>query len=704
MATRPNGAQAGACPQIAPLSHAIRVGLATSVVAVAFGAGASTLGAQALRGWNPPPPRVSTTIDQAPVVDLSVVSPPKAVRAFPVPAAIDQAAATDIDIDNATPIVVSQPGNVYAIRAASSDGDVLIANRAGGTLEAISPDASAFAIHARGHAVQVGNDAVVRATGAVIANAIDVQAAHGNASVRNSGELVATATGMVSRSAGPNGIRVLSGQGTASIDNSGAVGVSGGGSAVALGASGRTARVANTAALAVRGYASYGIVSGGDVAEADNRGDILADGTLAYGVGVFGAERATLANTGDIDVRATLGGTGLYAGNALSDGTVALTSDGAITVRSANATGISLRGGTVTANVDGSIAALDGTHGIGIAAGARRDVTIDSDADIDVSGTVRATAIEARSTEGPIQLRNGGSLRATSQGDAYGIDAQADAGLVEITNTGAIEAKGGREAFALYAHGDHVRVSNSGALDVAGSVGMGIFAHGDVAEVDNSGDVSIRAYSSRVAYGVRVVGFQGADVVNTGDIDVRGGDIVTGLSASDALGGARVALSTDATILARSSFGATGVRVSGDEVEATTAGSITAEGIFGVATGIGASAQQSLSLANSADVLASTGQMWSSGIDASLGGAARSTCITKAASSRTRCAAPIVLASRPGPPTAASRWSTTARSTCAPKGARRWAFSPLAAMSSSPIPARSTRMGLASKRRAPPWR
>ena len=581
--------------EMAPLSRAIRIGLATSVVAVAFGAGASTLDMVPLRVPDLPILPARTALDDAPVVDLAVVRPHRAVRmqALPAAAAIDEAAAGDIAIDNSAPITVVEPGDAFAIRADSSDGDVRIANRAGATLDATSEHGRVTGIHARGQSVDVGNDAAIRARGLALAHAIDVQAAFGDARVRNAGAIDVAST-MNSRVMGTLGISVQASRGSASVENSGAVTVTGGGLAVALSTTGGNSRVANAGALAVTGRTSNGIIVSGDVGEVNNSGDVLAQGDYSHGIRLFGTEEASLVNTGDLDVRGEAWAIGLYAGNALADGQVDLSHDGTISTRAAvDATGISARGGVVAVDADGSIAALGGRSGIGISAGATRSLVIDSDADIVVSGGARATAIEARASAGPIRVRNGGTLQARFARSVFGIDARADTGRVEI--------------------------DNSGALDVAGFESFGIFARGDVAEVVNGGDIVAGDGGDMTAYGAQVIGTQRARLANTGDITVRGGHIGFGLSVGNGGQDGEIALSSDGTLQVRTSNFATGIDASGGVVDIATAGSITVQAGQS-SKGVRALASRTLKLANAADIQVSATGAQAIGIDATLAG------------------------------------------------------------------------------------
>jgi hypothetical protein len=312
--------------------------------------------------------------------------------------------------------------------------------------------------------VQAGNGTAINAVMQTVAGTFTVL---GDATVRNSGELFV----------GSWGITVQTRLGTATIDNEGRIDSDGGGFYV-------------QAAKAV----------------IDNRAELDMDGR-SEAIKVL-ASRAT-------DSFAQVVNSGAILLNEKSGYTRAVYID-TITEPGAPEWGRS----QLTNRAD--IVSL-GTNNAGVLlTGTRANVVVDNSKAIRVQGV----AIETRSNDGNINVRNTGALDSTLQ---HGVLAFADlAGDILIDNDGAITAQvGGLYAAAA---GNVAEVVNSGAISVGAATGItagGIVARGGRAAIVNHGNITMSSAGSALM-----------GVSSSADSDVRitnHGTIAMGNSSSAAI-------------------------------------------------------------------------------------------------------------------------------------------------------------------------
>ncbi|MEO6226532.1 MAG: hypothetical protein ABIO61_01575, partial [Thermomonas sp.] len=625
--------------KVAPVTRAVRVALAASLAALALGASSGAFAANCNAPTVLMTPCKATSIDAAPVADLTLVhaAAPAARGAFIMPLAISESSAGDVVIDNADPInEFSVNYDATAIYGYSSGGSVDITNQATGTLQAISINGNATGIEGY---------------------------AFGDVSIDNAGD-----TYVVSINGNAIGLYGYSMTGDVSINNTAAVtAYSANGLADGIFASGANVEVTNLGSISAYGYTwaagieaqgtgttsvtndgdiyarslgpthAYGIYATGDVVEIGNTGNIEALGYYATGIEAQGGSSVTITNDGDIvagSATTSLLATGINASSNAPDGVVTITNNGSVsgigvyggtgiaaTASGANGSASVINNGSIYASqvirngygAYGIIASADGDASVdnnltgtitvyspGTASGASAlsfsgNTSVTNAGGIDVYGYSAADGIVSFAQNGTAYAGNSGTIDVVSLNTGHGIDVDGLQGATAV-NGGDIAVDGYR-AFGIRANsgtGDVV-VTNDGSIYATygssyGYTGRayGIFAasvQGDVS-VDNSGDIQT------TVNGVSVGVFTSSTY---GDIDVSNSGIVSAYSYNSTAVGVfaratdgMASVDNSGTIIAESYNGsAFGVQARGSYVEAINSGDITASG-FAAATGIAA--------------------------------------------------------------------------------------------------------------------
>lgn len=301
-------------------------------------------------------------------------------------------------------------------------------------------------------------------SGGITARMETVGLAHtviGDVTVRNSGEMFADN--------GTWGVSIWARQGTATIDNQGHIDSDGGG----LFIDSAKAVINNRGALDVDGRQEAIMVRAS--AEGDSFAQVVNSGAILLN------EKSLLTR--------------------------------AIYINVFNAAGVPEWGRAELTN-RAQIVSL-GTSNAGVLmSGARANMVVDNSAAI----TVQGVAIEARSSDGNVNVQNTGALNSTLQ---HGVLAYADrAGDILIDNTGAITAQVG----GLYANaaGGVAEVVNRGALVVgtaAGTTAGGMRAHGGRVALLNHGNITMSSAGSALM-GVSSGSDSDVRITNEGAIDM----------------------------------------------------------------------------------------------------------------------------------------------------------------------------------------
>ncbi len=440
------------------------------------------------------------------------------------------------------------------------------------------------------------------------------------------------------------GLYAASGDGAATLDNTGQVTVSGM-SADGLFASGADASIANAGLVEASGFlGAIGIEGEGGGVAIGNAGNVHAEGYLvATGILAEGAGDVGIGNSGAIYASATAydatnGKYGHATGIDASGDTVAIDNSGLIVTDGTYSTGIyayaSGTGGIAIANGGdiGALAQAGFASGItAISAVEGSDIQVDNSGAIDVAGMNRANGIDVLATGlgSSASVTNSGSILATTpigtpyaayyQAEGVMVSADGDA-RIENTAAGAIEVVGGGQAYgaAALAFAGDASVVNAGSVSV-GSYGYGPAVYGvlassanGIASVDNSGSI-LAAGGLYYASGIAASGHAGAQVANSGVIDAGtpyGVYGVFGIQADSAAGDVSIVNTEDGGILAHAGYGAgfgvLGIASAGD-VDVDNAGSLSAygssqgAGIFAVAR------QGDARVVNSGEIFADSG-------------------------------------------------------------------------------------------------
>jgi hypothetical protein len=465
----------------------------------------------------------------------------------------------------------------YGVFAKAGDGDVSVANAAGGAIDVYSALGYATGLfgYSGGGDTDLSNDGVITSDGYSQSVGVFARAAQGDASASNSGSI-----GSYAYYGAAVGIYANAPYGTVTVSNVGDITATGPG-AYGVGV-------------------AFGVLADGATTVVSNGGDISATGyILANGIDARGDDMASVTNTGSVGAVALGNATGISATSG-GDGTVSVANDGEVQAGSlyldaigvyaysqgdvevsnsgyvqavapygladgifasgANTTVDNAAGGLIVAVGYDWAAGIEAQGSDAVSVASAGDIAVqtygaseafgiyagggDGGAAVDNSGTIlvhgydQATGIYAQAT-GDVGIGNSGAVYAGYLAiDDYGNPfsssyalalfgvASGDGAAVDIENSGLLQAisftaSSGVEARALGADGS-ASVDNSGdvtavALSTGGSAaGLVAAADGD-ATVDNSG--TLFAYSGGMAYGALAVAFNGdASVTNSGDI------------------------------------------------------------------------------------------------------------------------------------------------------------------------------------------
>lgn len=503
--------------------------------------------------------------------------------------------------------------------SATALGNVAVTNA--GDIEVGSPwTAYATGIHAgsngEGGVVSVTNDGFVGAYSYFSATGIEVVATGtgASASVGNSGTVYAGTVNNspYSKYGSAVGI-VVSADGDANIDNSGAI------------------------------YVSQAVY-GGEVPLFSGEGFQPYYGGTAYGAMALSFNGdASITNSGGIQVIADDFGYAVGALAASQNGNASVGNSGAVQSQGKYAYGVLATSGAGDVSVDndatGEVRALS-LNGLPYAfAAALGGIATQGDATIDNAGYALAisygTAIGmfGIAGQGDVNESNSGDIISVAYQTAIGTFARADYGTAAVTSTGSISAYAyaeGGDAVGMFARSDYgtASVDNGGdilAVSYAGTA-SGIRASGATVDVANTGDIALYAYQS--GYGIEVVGGDQATIDNdgslyvssltgaafgvlgasaSGDVSIGGAGTIAAYGPQAAFGvyayasAGSVSVHNDGAIYVGSSSGlADGIFAAGANVDVASSGSIVANG-YSWAAGIEARGDV-VSAENSGDV------------------------------------------------------------------------------------------------------
>lgn len=602
--------------KVAPMTRAVRSVLAASALTLAIGLGgqasAATRPALALQANAVQSARSS--IDVAPVFDLTTLPPTDAVAAHDpaVQSLISKYATGDVAWSNAGTINESGTGNMIGFRVESAAGNAGITNT--GAITETSTDGG-MAVGLYAYAPQgtasVDNSGAIAVTSNGPGGVADGIFAYGQSvDVDNSGAI--TASGL----AWAAGIQV-DGVDDVTVVNAGTLSATagnGGGLAYGLYASGGDVSVHNDGAITARGYyaTGIGVVAHGDIAIA-NTGAISAGSTTTSAI-AWGIHASTdgegaaieIDNSGAINAAAVYGATGIQAVSSGYGGTVDLHNSGDIVVAqnraitsygaygvlvSADADSHLDNSGNVTVTSRGPAFGLDAMSFAGEAHVTNTgNLTVSSTLNSSSSPSVGATGIVGFSGNGSTTVDNSGVVTVTAVRRATGVDAQAY-GDVTVTNNGDLVVKANRTLGGARADGVKVisgagdaHVNNAGSIYVnAASLALGVYAvaeSGDVV-VDNAADAEIGFYS----YAGRGRGVFAYSAQGDVDVDNAGG--IEGYAFAQ-------------------TYGVLGRAVQGD-VTVDSSGGITVASGNNKVMGVLASAGDTATISNSGDIYAISG-------------------------------------------------------------------------------------------------
>ncbi|QIL19491.1 hypothetical protein [Thermomonas sp. HDW16] len=564
---------------------------------------------------------------------------------------------------------VTNTGDVYATSTLSSSANPSI----GAT--------GLLAFSGNGDA-SVDNSGNVYAHGVRSSTGISASAgADGNATVTNSGDIVATTN--VASNARANGIRVAAGNGNIEVENSGSIYASG--AILAFGIySSNTAgdtHLYNTTdgdiefySYAGRGFGAFAFAEQGDV-NFENAGYIHGySWQQAYGARVrdlYGD--ASASNSGYIDIESGnnrafgLLAVSQYAGTA----SVSNSYGGYINVVAATGAYGARVYGVDGANADnsGEIRASGGTAAVGVMADSGGETTASNSGRIVANGDAVAIGMLVAGDAGATVTNTGGVIFAYSQGGtATGIDASSSAGDVTVTNASsiyAISASSNAYAVSAYGYGDVVvdnddfvlaysgangnaiglyaysvagnaTVTNSGQAiaNAADGLADGIFASGADVTIDNSGVAMATTHYGAWAAGIEAQGTGTVSVANSGQVYGNTSEVgahAYGIYAT----GADVTVANNGGLIAVSGYYATGIEAqsTGDVSVSNTGAVLAGYSYFGsseLAVGINASSNgegASVTADNGGDIYAA-GTYGGTGIAATASGAGGTASIT----------------------------------------------------------------------------
>ena len=661
--------------KVAPMTRAVRMALAASVAALAFGAASPAFAAQGKMSHG------AMVVDATPVADLTVVRD-GAILAVAPPSfaalAIHESDPGDISIYNADPISESDfKYDVSAISGYSDYGTVTITNTADGELYAGSVLGSAIGIYG----YSLSGDVAIDNAGAITAYsyvgiADGIFASGADVGVTNSGAIESygytwsagiEAQGSDSVSVDNSGdINATTGAFVQAVDGYGdVVGYSAGGQAFGIYATAGEggATVANSGDIEVQGGYVVGIEvqSGGDIS-IDNSGDIVAGSglntyyngtnyyTYYYGTQVATGINATsngegahvgVSNSGDISADGIFGASGIAATASGLGGTASVENSGDIAVSQNQKYGYGAYGIVVSADGDGSIdnsgdiEVYSGGVANGLAAlSFAGDASVTNSGDVGVVATATgyygATGILAFAGNGEAHVDNSGNVSAYSAGilavSTRAVDAQGQQG-VTVDNSGSLYANG-KYAYGVFAQssGGDVEVTNhaGGEIGFYSYLGNGFgvlgIAQGD-ADIDNAGG-TIAGYAYGQSVGVFGLSYAGdVSVSNSGSISaITGGDAAVGVFARADYGTALVDNSGDIYAGVEGVNGfvgdvAYGILARGAYVGVSNSGSIDALGLY-YATGIAASSYYGTVVHNTGGSISAWALGEATGIDA----------------------------------------------------------------------------------------
>ncbi|HEY9400010.1 MAG TPA: hypothetical protein VIP76_00685 [Luteimonas sp.] len=479
---------------------------------------------------------------------------------------------------------VSNSGNIYADQATF-----------------FGSDATGIVVSTDGNA-SVDNSGLVIATAGGSAYGVIAQSFNGDASVTNSGDIGAYSTQSYS---GAYGIISFSQNGGASVDNSGGVIASssfnGGYLAMGIQASGMTgAGVNNSGTVDVDAWYAYGINASsglGDVSVSNTDTGIIGVDGISFALGVIGLStdgNVAIDNAGEISSYAYGQAVGTFASSAY--GSVTSDNSGYIQAFSVYGPAVAIfaradEGDVAVGNSGAVLAASPYGDAVGIrASGLTADVT-NTGMVLGISVFGLATGIDVYGADSAT-IGNDGSVVASSKyGNAQGIYA-AGGGDVLVSNgadgeIGAYSYDGFALGVLAYSTAGDSTIDNAGivvAQGYGGALGLYAGAYGD-ATITSSGPITVEAINGNAN---AISGYSAAGDVsldNSGPIDVYSyAGSAIGMNGYAAAGD--VHIDNSGTIDAYSYYGlADGIFASGTSVDVTNTGSINANG-YGWAAGI----------------------------------------------------------------------------------------------------------------------
>jgi hypothetical protein len=458
----------------------------------------------------------------------------------------------------------------YGVFAKAGEGDVDVANEAGGTIDVYSGLGYATGLFGYSGAgdVSLSNAGDISSNGYSQSVGMFARSGQADASASNDGTLYAYAYAGASV-----GIYANAPYGTVTVSNTGDI---------------------ESVAPAPYGVGvAFGVLANGAATEVSNDGDISVTGYIqAIGIDTYAYDMATVTNGGSISALALGNARGIAASSG--DGMVAVANDGVIEVGSLYLDAIGIYAysyGDVDVSNNGYVRAV-APYGLAdgiFASGA--NVTVDSGADaaIVAVGYGWAAGVEAQGSDS-VAVTNAGDIAVQTLGVGEGFGIYAAGGQASVDNSGTVYVRGYDQATGVYARGDAMAsVANSGAVyagyfdnGFSSSYATALMAvtggEGSEAAIENSGYLSAISFASSSGAEARALGTGGsASVANDGDV------VAVALSTGGSAAGLVAAADGDATIdnagtlyalSGGMSYGALAVAFNG-EASVTNSGDIT---------------------------------------------------------------------------------------------------------------------------------
>ena len=513
---------------------------------------------------------------------------------------------------------VYEVGGVFAYTPGGQAFGIYATAGAGGAIVGNSGDIEVQGGYATGIEVQSGGDIAVVNSGDITAGMGLVVEEYYNpdyqlAYTYYSGTLVATGINATSNGEGAH----------VGVSNSGDITADGifGGTGIAATSGGLygTASVTNTGDITASqyvggGYGAFGIVASADGdASIDTSGAItVTSGGTGYGAAALSfAGDAVVVNSGDVSVEASTAGSKYYGSYGLlafaGNGYAAVNNSGSVSVSNegiayAAARAVDAQGQQGVGVVNSGSLYADGKYAYGVfAVSTGGDVAVNNTATGEIgfySYLGYGSGILGVSETGDVGIGNAGTIAGYGYAQGVGIFARSNGGDVEVgnTSTGSIEVVSAGTAVGIFARADYgtATVVNAGDITASdfpdtpyvGDAAYGILARGAYVQVGNSGSIVADGYYAGT--GIVARSYYGTTVTTTAasDIEASAQFVAIGIEGRSEYG--NVAVSNAGGIAADGAYGAVGIQAYSGEgnVAVANAGHVTADSEYGIAIGV----------------------------------------------------------------------------------------------------------------------